>query len=234
MSFNQYRTNPGQAVSNFKGRTDTPKAWPSTAVSTWMNGGLFGGASTPQWEVLTAFRLVNNSYDIDISSLKADYAAVSFVWVGQATSNSNEYPTARSYFGSSPRYPRNITFTFTTNGTNRVDNGSTSTAARSSTGLYEFKRGNQYTFWGLADQPSESWGEAGIELNGFNATQKMPVTGTGKNNVTNWDRVKFYLGSVGGNIDTSQVWLNTAYASGYTMHNRLTVWGLKAQREALS
>ena len=45
MSFNQYRTNPGQAVSSFKGRTDTPKAWPSTAVSTWTNGGLFGGGS---------------------------------------------------------------------------------------------------------------------------------------------------------------------------------------------
>ena len=48
MSFNQYRTNPGQAVSNFKGRTDTPKAWPGTAVSTWLNGGLFGGSS-PGW-----------------------------------------------------------------------------------------------------------------------------------------------------------------------------------------
>ena len=45
MSFNQYRTNPSQAVSNFKGRSETPKAWPSTAVSTWMNGGLFGGSS---------------------------------------------------------------------------------------------------------------------------------------------------------------------------------------------
>jgi len=45
MSFNQYRTNPSQAVSKFKGRTDTPKAWPSTAVSSWMNGGLFGGGA---------------------------------------------------------------------------------------------------------------------------------------------------------------------------------------------
>jgi len=46
MSFNQHRTNPSQAVSNFKGRSDTPKAWPSTAVSTWINGGLFGGAES--------------------------------------------------------------------------------------------------------------------------------------------------------------------------------------------
>ena len=231
MSFNQYRTNPSQAVSNFKGRTDTPKAWPSTAVSTWMNGGLFGGASTPQWEVLTAFRLVNNAYEVDISSLKADYAAVSFVWVGQATSNnSNNYPTARSFDGSSAQYPRNITFTFASSGTNKIDSSSTYTEARASTGLYEFKRGSQYTFWGLANQPSESWGEAGIELNGFNGSQKMPITGTGKNNVINWDRVKFYLGSSGGNISASQVWLN----NGSSMHNRLTVWGLKAQREALS
>lgn len=43
MSFNQYRTNPSQAVGSFKGRTETPKAWPSTAVGDWTNGGLFGG-----------------------------------------------------------------------------------------------------------------------------------------------------------------------------------------------
>tara|TARA_R110002020_G_scaffold199687_1_gene401176 strand:- start:499 stop:1563 length:1065 start_codon:yes stop_codon:yes gene_type:complete len=40
----QYRTNPSQAVSNFKGRWDSVFAWPSTAISTWLNGGLFGGA----------------------------------------------------------------------------------------------------------------------------------------------------------------------------------------------
>jgi hypothetical protein len=43
MSFNQYRTNPSQAVGSFKGRSETPKAWPSTAVGNWTNGGLFGG-----------------------------------------------------------------------------------------------------------------------------------------------------------------------------------------------
>jgi hypothetical protein len=43
MSFRQDRTNPSSAVSNWKGRTDTPKAWPSTSVSTWLNSGLFGG-----------------------------------------------------------------------------------------------------------------------------------------------------------------------------------------------
>ena len=48
MSFRQDRTNPSSAVSNWKGRTNTPKAWPSTSVSTWLNGGLFGGAS-PGW-----------------------------------------------------------------------------------------------------------------------------------------------------------------------------------------
>jgi len=230
MSFNQYRTNPGANVSNFKGRTDTPKAWPSTAVSTWMNGGLFGGASTPQWEILTAFRLVNNAYDIDISALKADYAAISFVWVGQATTNNaNIYPTARSYDGSSAQYPRNIAFAFASSGTQKVDQSSTMTGARNASGVYEYKRGSQYTFWGLANQPSESWGETGIQLDGFNGTQRFAVTGTGKNNVTNWDRVKFYLGASGGNQIPSQTWLN----NGSSMHNRLTVWGLKAQREVL-
>ena len=40
----QYRTNPSKAVSNFKGRWDSVFAWPSTAISTWLNGGLFGAA----------------------------------------------------------------------------------------------------------------------------------------------------------------------------------------------
>ena len=44
--FRQDRTNPSTAVSNWKGRTHTPKAWASTAVSTWLNGGLFGGDFT--------------------------------------------------------------------------------------------------------------------------------------------------------------------------------------------
>jgi len=40
--FRQDRTNPSTAVSNWRGRHDTPKGWPSTAVSSWLNGGLFG------------------------------------------------------------------------------------------------------------------------------------------------------------------------------------------------
>ena len=42
--FRQDRTNPSTAVSNWRGRLDTLKGWPSTAVSTWLNGGLFGAA----------------------------------------------------------------------------------------------------------------------------------------------------------------------------------------------
>ena len=53
MSFNQYRTNPSQAVSSFKGRSETPKAWPSTAVSTWTNGGLFGSDKMGMEEIQT-------------------------------------------------------------------------------------------------------------------------------------------------------------------------------------
>jgi len=45
--FRQDRTNPSTAVSNWRGRHDAPKAWPSTAVSTWLNGGLFGAAGGP-------------------------------------------------------------------------------------------------------------------------------------------------------------------------------------------
>ena len=43
--FRQDRTNPSSAVSNWKGRSNTPQGWPSTRVSTWLNGGLFGAAA---------------------------------------------------------------------------------------------------------------------------------------------------------------------------------------------
>ena len=49
MSFRQDRTNPSTAISNWKGRSETPKGWPSTRVSTWMNGALFGGAPKHYW-----------------------------------------------------------------------------------------------------------------------------------------------------------------------------------------
>ena len=44
--FRQDRTNPSTAISNWRGRHDTLKGWPSSAVSTWLNGGLFGGPVT--------------------------------------------------------------------------------------------------------------------------------------------------------------------------------------------
>ncbi len=55
--FRQDRTNPSTAVSNWRGRHDTPKAWPSTGVSTWLNGALFGGG------VLTAFGGIITQYE---------------------------------------------------------------------------------------------------------------------------------------------------------------------------
>jgi len=76
MSFNQYRTNPSQAVSKFKGRTDTPKAWPSTAVSTWMNGGLFGGgvSTGPGLEYISTHTVAStNSTLLTITNIPQNY-----------------------------------------------------------------------------------------------------------------------------------------------------------------
>ena len=42
--FRQDRTNPSTAISNWRGRHESSKGWPSTAVSTWLNGGLFGAS----------------------------------------------------------------------------------------------------------------------------------------------------------------------------------------------
>ena len=55
--FRQDRTNPSTAVSNWRGRHDTAKGWPSTAVSSWLNGGLFGGAG------MTAFGGIITQYE---------------------------------------------------------------------------------------------------------------------------------------------------------------------------
>jgi hypothetical protein len=55
--FRQDRTNPSTAVSNWKGRKDTPRAFPSTAVSKWLNGGLFaGGLECPSYTVGASHR----------------------------------------------------------------------------------------------------------------------------------------------------------------------------------
>jgi len=53
----QDRTSPSTAISNWRGRRDTKKAWPSTGVSTWLNGGLFGAAP------LTAFGGIITQYE---------------------------------------------------------------------------------------------------------------------------------------------------------------------------
>ena len=55
--FRQDRTNPGTAVSNWRGRKDSKKGWPNTAVSTWLNGGLFGAAP------MTAFGGIITQYE---------------------------------------------------------------------------------------------------------------------------------------------------------------------------
>jgi hypothetical protein len=95
MSFRQDRTNPSTAVSNWRGRTETRRGWPSTSVSTWTNGGLFGG-SDPSWvmEVIAATAagthanfyvssVQNNPYD--------DKTYIGGAWQGYAYSGYKHY-----------------------------------------------------------------------------------------------------------------------------------------------
>jgi len=103
MSFNQYRTNPSQAVSNFKGRSETPKAWPSTAVGNWTNGGLFGEAlGTPAMDYLGRIQSTNYG-SLTLSNIPTTYDDL-LVYSGEGnghgvghatqywtTSNSNPY-----------------------------------------------------------------------------------------------------------------------------------------------
>ena len=58
--FRQDRANPGTRVSQWKGRHDTAKGWPGSRVSSWLNGGLFGGAAgPPAWYVGIAHAAVS-------------------------------------------------------------------------------------------------------------------------------------------------------------------------------
>ena len=76
--FRQDRTNPSTAVSNWRGRHDTPRAWPSTAVSTWLNGGLFG--VTP------------NSFEaLESYVFGSDASSVTFTSAGSSASPWTEY-----------------------------------------------------------------------------------------------------------------------------------------------
>ena len=62
--FRQDRTNPSTAVSNWRGRHDTPKAWPSTGVSTWLNGGLFGASFTAFGGIITQYEDSGTTYRV--------------------------------------------------------------------------------------------------------------------------------------------------------------------------
>lgn len=64
MSFRQDRTNPSSAVSNWHGRSETPKGWPSTRVSQWVNSGLFGaGSGANTWFGIYSFNSQTSTSD---------------------------------------------------------------------------------------------------------------------------------------------------------------------------
>ncbi len=80
MSFRQDRTNPSSAVSNWKGRSETPKGWPSTRVSTWMNGGLFGAGGPA--DAITWIAGVNgtgSSATLEFTGIPQTYNILRFV-----------------------------------------------------------------------------------------------------------------------------------------------------------
>jgi hypothetical protein len=90
MSFRQDRTNPSSAISNWKGRSETPKAHPSTAVSTWMNSGLFS-AGGDNWVWRWAPGDVSSGTGIGawIYGLRyQENAGDDYLWIGAGSGNS--------------------------------------------------------------------------------------------------------------------------------------------------
>jgi len=83
--FRQDRTNPSTAISNWRGRHDTPKAWPSSAVSTWLNGGLFGGAG------ISLHGGYMQYYWQYVSSTKYDFVTEVYASIESAVTNVSGY-----------------------------------------------------------------------------------------------------------------------------------------------
>ena len=86
---NQHRTNPSTAISNFKGRWDTVFAWPSTAISTWLNGigGAIGNATRASGgteTVYTGFKSYKFTSNGSFVTDKGGYADVLVVGGGGA------------------------------------------------------------------------------------------------------------------------------------------------------
>jgi len=81
--FRQDRTNPSTKVSQWRGRSATPKAWPSTAVSSWQNGGLFGaaaGAGSPLEYISTFTVASTTSTSLEITGIPQTYRDIVLVW----------------------------------------------------------------------------------------------------------------------------------------------------------
>ena len=81
--FRQDRTNPSTKVSQWRGRSATPKAWPSTRISTWMNGGLFGGAGGPglSLEYISTVTIAStNSTSVEITDIPQTYRDLVVYW----------------------------------------------------------------------------------------------------------------------------------------------------------
>ena len=106
--FRQDRTNPSTAISNWKGRKDTPRAWASTAVSNWLNGALFGGGATGGWAYFFGSGSVSgwgrgDNIDKMDSATETRTTLTSVIATGryQATGNGNAGVAAYCNFGDS-------------------------------------------------------------------------------------------------------------------------------------
>jgi len=90
MSFRQDRTNPSTAVSNWHGRSETPKGWPSTRVSTWMNGGLFGASGPAAMDALGKVVMDGTGVTVSFTDIPQTYRHLRLVMAnGRRDSSAN-------------------------------------------------------------------------------------------------------------------------------------------------
>ena len=233
MSFNQYRTNPSQAVSNFKGRSETPRAWPSTAVSTWTNGGLFGGAVTPQWELLSSFNPTSyaSGFEFDASAYNADWAAIKISWSARSTSATNANYTMLScarMTGSSKVYSRGSGIRFYTTNPQAITSNQNTFKIVNYESAYNFIQCGEYEWWGLESSTIQnSYGTNSMFGEGYygnnSSTNYAYISNTTQSG--NWDKFRLFLGA-SGNENTSSRFEGSK--------SRFMIWGLKAQREVLA
>ena len=150
MSFRQDRTNPSTAVSNWHGRSETPKGWPSTRVSTWLNGGLFSAAGGGiAYEAIGTHTFDGTTATYSFTSIPQTYADLRVIF-HSAVDGSNVRQAYVRVNGASDSYYANAYF-YQYSGNNDSHTTGASQTLMGMSGVSFFSHSPQNEIWDFID-----------------------------------------------------------------------------------